>query len=142
MALRTDGVLVTSVANHLGSVAADQRFLSFDAHGQVPGCGLTKAGQLHCFDYAADDTVEGRSLPYLSVRDYAQYRGSVCLIQQDGAPVCVDGEGTAYGPSVADRKRFLDIETMGPTFSCAVTEQGELWCWGSQVSGGLRQVTL
>jgi alpha-tubulin suppressor-like RCC1 family protein len=87
---------------------------------------------------AYEDNGDARPMPgeftHASIVEFA------CGVQRDGRPFCVDGpsgEGSrprTVGPTDRWLAGIADIQS-GRNWGCALTESGELWCWGTDGRG-------
>ncbi len=140
--LRVDGLIVMSSHNHLYQLGSGLRFSDFDGYQQIPGCARDLNGTLHCFSYDAEDAVVLVPQPDTDIRDYSQHNGWLCVIQREGSASCRDAMNDPSSSVVRTGARFVDIDTRGPTRTCAVTEEGKLLCWDDTSAGNLREIAL
>ena len=119
-------------------------------------CARTGAGQIHCWGkgpavpgHAGGSAVPVRVEGIEHAAALSVGRRHACVIEQDGNASCwgrnIEGEG-GNGTSgivasvipvpapVSGDRRFFAIAA-GFDFTCALTLDGEPWCWGSNVDG-------
>lgn len=138
-------------------VAGGQKFVSISV-GRNHSCGVTAEGKGYCWGYGADGKLGNGSTTSAmtptevksSIRFKTISAGSyvTCGISTDGPTYCWgsakngkrgDGEtnGIAYDPrEVLGGHRFASIYA-GHQYVCALTTEGEAYCWGSNSSGQL-----
>jgi hypothetical protein len=107
-------------------------------------CGITTAGVVYCW------TSDAPSRPFESSRAFAEVSpggGHTCFLDQAGVGYCNGssqygalGTGTLFPYGVGDPLKvagdlhFKSIAA-GSDFSCAVTMDGVLYCWGRNTTG-------
>jgi alpha-tubulin suppressor-like RCC1 family protein len=156
----TDGQLGTgrnASSQYATGVAGDQNFIGIDGGGGHT-CGLTGSGQIYCWGanesgQLGNGTRTSSNVPTpitTNERFIAVSAGFAhsCAITLDGRAICwgsgVMGEtgtgalneGATTPASVATDLRFTKISA-GFQHTCAITAQGEAFCWGANELGQL-----
>lgn len=132
---------------------AEERFVDV-AVGPLGVCGVTVENTLRCAarDYWGAWLETEQSVKSVSIGD-----AHACILHQNGTVRC-RGYYTDIGATRGDlrRDKALELEERGSVLAlgakavsvhsgsyhaCAVTEAGDLWCWGANHHGQVRAVT-
>jgi alpha-tubulin suppressor-like RCC1 family protein len=117
------------------------------------GCAVRKSGEVLCW---RDRTVDVLSNPHgvalqalpVGINDAAFVRASlaampkVCVTHRNGSATCLSADRNASTPTDPKKVEGLgDIASVEPgdMHSCALTKAGRVFCWGSNLIGGLGQ---
>jgi hypothetical protein len=111
----------------------------------VSGCGRTAKNLGSGTTPGAAGAPAAQETPNCAV-SIAANRSRHCAVYQDGSVWCWGTPGPdTSGPSPSNwegssKPQKVDIEhavrvVLGPRHSCAVTEEGRLWCWGDNEAG-------
>ena len=109
------------------------------------GCVLEASGALRCWKYNSDQSPPTR---LGGVRDFAAGHGHTCAVTNDGRLHCWGynqsgeiGNGTSgdmqEAPYTIPELSDVVQVTAGDQFTCALTGDGRLWCWGRNDAGQL-----
>jgi hypothetical protein len=129
-------------------VETDERFAALAATWEST-CGLTEGGELHCWGVDGGET-PARVGGEVRFRQIAGLFHHTCGVDEGGEVHCWGpnprGETglPARGPRVDAPHRIAGLQGVaavatGVQFSCAITEGGELHCWGWNCDGQLGQ---
>lgn len=117
--------------------------------GLANPCGLTQSGSMYCWsvlwwDFGVNTEEPKQLAPNLRFRDFAVGGGELWALGEDGrlyrAPAYRDGvmvlqKGAAFTPVQPDRKFTALAIHPGHEVNCALTAEGEAWCWGRNLDG-------
>lgn len=141
-----------------GPVATNLRFVSISS-GDHFACGLTAEGEAHCWGelswngasapQIADAPVHIAGPPGVRLSALFAARRSMCVLAQGSSDAFCWGE-TSFGKlGVGTTEGLLQPPTRvlgghafaalaaGPAHTCGVTRDGEVYCWGLNLHGGL-----
>ncbi|HEX8391691.1 MAG TPA: hypothetical protein VF665_04960 [Longimicrobium sp.] len=134
------------------------RFASLSL-GNYHSCGLTSEGKAYCWGYNTDGEVGNNSTSHVlspaAVQQGSEIFTSIragyfhtCALTTEGYALCwgtnTDGrvgngnpaKALVPVPVQANGRRFSAL-TAGGSHSCGLSDEGQVWCWGSNSDGQL-----
>jgi alpha-tubulin suppressor-like RCC1 family protein len=122
-----DGELVCAFGGEHGGCATERLPLGVQRIGKSQ-CAISGSGGVVSLAGAGCQLSSGK----LSELPVVASERATCDLDQDGTAYCSEGQGP--------RRRMLShVELLehGEAFFCALRKGGDVWCWGSNVEGGL-----
>jgi hypothetical protein len=111
--------------------------------GDIENCAVLGTGQVRCWGYMSGPYIpQPIDIPGLSqsVSVSATPRGIVCALRVNGDVTCGDlewtGAATVFAP-VAGLPHNIVQMSYAQEFGCALTANGQVWCWGYNFHGEL-----